>query len=91
MYLVFMLYYYSKSRFLVLLSVLGPLFSSMIMPDRVQLILWRPCLKLKNTAYGMVSVLSRPESERAFLGHTETTHCCDTEVSFYCSGFGDCT
>ncbi|GFV16781.1 hypothetical protein TNCV_4042911 [Trichonephila clavipes] len=35
-----------------------PLFSRMIMPDRIELIWWRTCLKLKHTSYGIASVLS---------------------------------
>ncbi|GFU63104.1 hypothetical protein TNCV_4162761 [Trichonephila clavipes] len=32
----------------------------------------------------MANVLSGPESNRACLGHTRTTHCCATKAACYC-------
>ncbi|GFV60746.1 hypothetical protein TNCV_3878031 [Trichonephila clavipes] len=68
-----------------------PLFSRMIMPDRIELVWWRTCLKLKQYSVwnGQRALLT--ESNRACLGYTRTTDCCATKATCYCPRLGDCT
>ncbi|GFV01894.1 hypothetical protein TNCV_4978451 [Trichonephila clavipes] len=59
-----------------------PFFGCRMKPDLIQLVLWRTFLKLKQSVYGVSSMLPLTLSDQACLGWT--IHCCKTKIHSYC-------